>query len=48
MTKQEKRKSLSIIKLYKIAQDFGLENPKVDMSLIADFLVYINKNYKKI
>jgi len=36
-----KRKSLSLIKLYKLASKYTVEHPKVDMAVLADFLKYI-------
>ena len=48
MTKQEKkkfgRKVLSIIKLYRLGQDFANENPKIDMRLVVSFIEYVNKH----
>ena len=41
-----KRKSLSLIKLYKLASKYTVEHPKVDMAVLADFLKY-NAEQKK-
>ena len=38
------RKSLSIIKLYKLTVPFGEKNPKADMSVLAEFIFFVAKH----
>jgi hypothetical protein len=42
--KKVNRKSLSVIRLYRLAQKFITKNKKVDMSLLADFLKFVSEH----